>query len=144
MMHTNNHERPAMARKLFQDSAGAGPPDPAVEQKAPRSRPLDRNAAAAHLCGAPAPLPPTVMASGPRCKVKGCIYPATELEAGLCLGHFCQDTEPQFFHSRQPSLRLLEAAVYGIATEDEERRIRLARRRTALRQAFLKGVSYNG
>jgi len=135
-MPTHNHELSSMARNFFShltDSSGA------VTRKLPPAGPQDEITFAS-LAASP-PVPPAAIDSDARCKVKGCVYPATEIKAGLCLRHFHQDTEPQFFHSRQPSLRLLEAAVYGIATEDEERRIRLLRHRAALRRSFLKGVS---
>jgi hypothetical protein len=136
-MHTNNHELPAMARKFFPKLTAPGR---AVAHEVPRAAPPHDRAAGEHRL-AEQPVPPSDIASSARCSVKGCVYPATELQAGLCLRHFHQDVEPQFFHSRQPSLRLLEAALYGMPTEDEERRIRLRRHRKAMRQSFLKGVS---
>lgn len=139
-MHTHNHERPAMAREYFPDLPEANRNKRPASQDAPHPHPLDERTAGAH-----SPLPPPVSAAAHlpagRCRVKGCIYPATEVQTGMCLCHCHQEEEPQFFESRQPSLRLQEAAIYGVSTEDEDLRIRQRRERTALRQAFLKGVA---
>ncbi|HEV2351031.1 MAG TPA: hypothetical protein VG028_14415 [Terriglobia bacterium] len=141
MIHTHNHEQPAMASKFFPDMAEASRSQRARAKEAPRPRPLDENAAGAHPSGPPPPGLPAGLAPGARCKVKGCIYPATQAEAGMCLCHFHQEEEPRFFQSRQPSLRMLEIARYGLTTEDEDNRLRRKRQAMELRQAFLKGMA---
>jgi hypothetical protein len=141
MMYPHNHERPAMASEFFQEIDEAARAQRAAAQEAPRPRPLDESAAGAHPSGPPPPNPADFIPSGARCKVKGCVYPATEVEAGMCLCHANMEDEPQFFHTRQPSLRLLEAGIYGMTTEDEDFRIRLLENRIALRKIFLKGVA---
>jgi hypothetical protein len=141
MMPTHNHERTAMASKLFLDTEEVKPPHRAAAQPAPRLRPLDQNAEGAHHSGPPPPSSTAPIPRGTRCKIKGCIYPATEVEAGLCLCHAHMEEEPQFFQSRQPSLRLQEAAIYGLTTQNEDIRIQRLRDLMAMRQLFLKGVA---
>lgn len=141
MIHPHNHERHAMARRFFPGVSHVSRGELARGNEAPRPRPLDGNATGAHPSGPPPPSLALANLLGARCKVKGCIYPATEVEAGMCLCHFYQEEEPQFFQSRQPSLRMLEIAKYGLTTEDEDTRIRLRHESVALRAAFLKGMA---
>jgi len=140
MMHTNNHEPTLMASKFFPDLMEAGAEKLSRVAEAPRPRPLDENAAGAHPSGPPPPEGAAAIRDG-RCKEKGCIFPATEFDSDLCLCHFLQKEEPQFFHTRQPSLRLLEIAKYGMTTEDEDTRIRRRRQAEEMRQLFLKGMA---
>ena len=141
MIHTINHEQPAMARRFFHAAAEASRRDHERGSQAPRPRPLDANATGAHPSGPPPPSLALADLLGACCKVKGCIYPATEVETGMCLCHSLQEEEPQFFQSRQPSLRMLEIAKYGLTTEDEDTRIRQRRQSVAFRAAFLKGMA---
>jgi hypothetical protein len=141
MIRPHHHERPAMARRFFPDTDQASRREPTEGQEAPRPRPLDENSAGAHPSGPPPPSLALAILLGARCKVKGCIYPATEVEAGMCLCHFHMELEPKFFQSRQPSLRMLEIAKYGMTTEWEDDRIRQRRQALELRRAFLKGMA---
>ena len=130
MMHTHNHERTAMAREIFSRLDEGHRRGHGGEAEAPRRD------------GAGAGIPAVIGGAAPagRCRVKGCIYPATEIELGLCIRHVHQEEEPQFFQSRQPSLRVLETAKYGMTTEHEDGRIRRKLNKIEQRQAFLKGV----
>src|SRR5208337_374902 len=77
-----------------------------------------------------------------RCGERGCIYPAGPGESGRCLQHQRQQREPALFHSRQPSMILLDCAKFGLPEEEpEDSRFRDRRRLAAQREAFLGGAA---
>ena len=77
-----------------------------------------------------------------RCAEKGCIYPAGPGESGRCRQHQRQQHEPTLFHSRQPSMILLDCAKFGLPEEEpEDSRFRDRRRLAAQREAFLGGAA---
>jgi len=77
-----------------------------------------------------------------RCSERGCIYPAGPGESGRCLQHQRQQREPALFHSRQPSMILLDCAKFGLPEEEpEDSRFRDRRRLAAQREAFLGGAA---
>ena len=73
---------------------------------------------AGNLEGLPPPRPPTpILAASlllnPRCKIKACVFPASDLAAGMCHFHDLQEIEPELFQSFQPILYVLQQAKYG-------------------------------
>ena len=72
------------------------------------------------LNGIPLPRPPTltyvtIPFVGPRCRVKGCVFPESELAEGRCHFHDLEDKEPALFESVQPILQVLSQAKFGLA-----------------------------
>jgi len=70
--------------------------------------------------GIPLPRPPThgyvtIPFLGPRCKIKGCVFPQSELAEGRCHFHDLEDREPALFESAQPILQVLSQAKFGLA-----------------------------
>src|SRR5579859_4801928 len=100
---------------------------------------------AANLEGLPPPRPPTPMVAAPllfslRCKIKGCVFPASDPATGMCHSHGRQEIEPEFFQSYQPILYVLQQAKFDISnqpSDDErgERRLRVLRHKTAMKGA---------
>jgi hypothetical protein len=77
-----------------------------------------------------------------RCVERGCIYPAGPGKSERCLQHQRQQREPTLFHSRQPSMILLDCAKFGLPEEEpEDSRFRDRRRLAAQREAFLGGAA---
>jgi hypothetical protein len=75
-----------------------------------------------------------------RCKMKGCVFPASEPESGLCHCHNLQETEPRLFESLQPIFHVMEQAKFGSADSDfDDVHLRERRLRASLRKAFLEG-----
>jgi len=80
---------------------------------------------AANLEGLPPPRPPTPSVKAPallspRCKIKGCVFPASDLATGMCHAHDLQEIEPEFFESFQPILYVLQQGKYGIPDQSFE------------------------
>ena len=101
---------------------------------------------AANLEGLPPPRPPTPMVSAPllfslRCKIKGCVFPASNPATGMCHSHDLQEMEPEFFQSFQPILYVLQQAKFGEPDQpvgDGQRRgprLLIARRKAAMKGA---------
>lgn len=72
-----------------------------------------------NLEGLPPPRPPTPIVAAallfnPRCKIKGCVFPASDLATGMCHSHDLEETEPEFFQTFQPILYVLQQGKYGI------------------------------
>jgi hypothetical protein len=77
-----------------------------------------------------------------RCRVKGCIFPATRLSPGKCLLHYLEECEPGFFLSCQPTMLLLDRAKFGLPdVEGDDWRARDRRRLAALREKFWEEVT---
>lgn len=55
----------------------------------------------------------SVSFKSPRCREKGCIFPATSPHTGWCEYHERQEFEPSLFRSEQPSTLVLEHAKFG-------------------------------
>jgi hypothetical protein len=73
----------------------------------------------ANLEGLPPPRPPTPIVAAalllnPRCKIRGCVFPASDLATGMCHSHDLQEIEPELFQSFQPVLYVLQQGRYGI------------------------------
>jgi hypothetical protein len=82
--------------------------------------------------------------SAPKCNEKGCVFPAARLDTGKCRQHERQDEEPAIFHSRQPSVLLLDQAKFGPPDSDCEQRewrARDRRRLTRLWQTFQENMA---
>lgn len=98
-----------------------------------------------NLEGLPPPRPPTPgvtapLLFSPRCKIKGCVFPASDLATGMCHSHDLEETEPEFFQTFQPILYVLQQAKYGIpdqSFEDQrgERRLRVAHHKASMKGA---------
>ncbi len=78
-----------------------------------------------NLEGLPPPRPPTPVVAAtllfsPRCKMKGCVFPASDLATGMCHSHDLQEIEPELFQSFQPILYVLQQAKYGIPDQPFE------------------------
>lgn len=74
---------------------------------------------AGNLEGLPPPRPPTAMGAttmlfSARCRIKGCVFPASDPATGMCHSHGRQEIEPEFFQSYQPILYVLQQGKYGI------------------------------
>ena len=72
------------------------------------------------LDGLPLPRPPTpphvtTFLVGPRCKIKACVFPESELAEGRCHFHDLEEREPALFESVQPILQVLAQAKFGLA-----------------------------
>lgn len=70
--------------------------------------------------GLPLPRPPThryttIPFLGPRCRIKGCVFPESELAEGRCHFHDLEDREPALFESVQPILQVLSQAKFDLA-----------------------------
>jgi len=75
---------------------------------------------------------------GPRCREKGCVFPAGLGMAGRCLHHDRQLHEPVLFNSRQPTQLLLDRAKFGLPnSEPDDSRAADRRRQTQQRELFL-------
>ena len=100
-----------------------------------------------NLEGLPPPGPPTPMAAvtppfNPRCKMKGCVFPASDLATGMCHCHDLQESEPEFFQSYQPILYVLQQAKFGISDPSmDDGHVRQRRALVLRRKASLKGVA---
>ncbi len=51
----------------------------------------------------------------PRCREKGCVFPAVSSAGGFCHYHALEQSEPACFRSYQPSGLLLEKAKFGLS-----------------------------
>lgn len=51
----------------------------------------------------------------PRCREKGCVFPAVSTAGGFCHYHVLEQSEPACFRSYQPSRLLLEKAKFGLS-----------------------------
>ncbi len=125
------HALPESLQTVNPSTASASPP--------PLS-PLAGGASSRAISIPPAKKPVRIEAR--RCAEKGCIYPAGPGETGRCLQHQRQQREPALFHSRQPSMILLDCAKFGLPEEEpEDSRFRDRRRLAAQREAFLGGAA---
>ncbi len=75
----------------------------------------------------------SVSFTSPRCREKGCVFPASPTGNGNCTYHERQQAEPGLFHSNQPSNLLLDRAKFGPAEAEQD----IARRRERRRMAIL-------
>jgi hypothetical protein len=86
---------------------------------------------------APLVVPLPVQPANPRCREKGCVFPAAR--AGRCLQHDRQSREPIIFSSHQPTRVVLDQGKFGVPeTEVDTSRVKDRRRLAALRETFLE------
>ena len=122
------HDLPESLQTLNPSTGSASPP------------PLAEGTSSRAISIPPAKKPVRIEAR--RCIERGCIYPAGPGESGRCLQHQRQQHEPALFHSRQPSMILLDCAKFGLPEEEpEDSRFRDRRRLLAQREAFLGGAA---
>ena len=55
---------------------------------------------------------------GPRCREKGCVFPARSGARGLCQDHARQRSEPAHYLTCQPTLLLLRQRAFGISDSE--------------------------
>lgn len=129
---------------LFENHAEALhvlPPDVGVLHRAsPRQlahRPHEADAGARPLLR---PHAPTALSSQhplPRCRQKGCVFPA-QPGGDECADHRRRSLEPAYFQSQQPTFLLLDQARFGLPdSEPDDSRVKDRQRLAAERVRFL-------
>lgn len=79
---------------------------------------------------------------GPRCREKGCVFPAGSGTRGLCQDHDRQQSEPAHFQTCQPTLLLLLQGAFGLSdSEGEDSRAQDRLRLAAQSEAFHEGLA---
>lgn len=81
------------------------------------------------------PVPP----EPPRCKEKGCVFPATKEGAGFCIHHRRQETEPSLFSSLQPTWFVVYRSADSDRNGNSTGRIHDRHRLAAQSRAFQQG-----
>jgi hypothetical protein len=54
----------------------------------------------------------------PRCSERGCVFPASLADSGMCLYHHRLQSEPQLFRSYQPTRLVVEQAQHAVQAAD--------------------------